>query len=294
MSREARNQHVNDLASRAVPARIYNGDPLEVYLREIAALPLLSPEEEHQLALQAAEGDHTARHRLILTNLRLVVTIARRYAGYGMSLSDLVQEGNLGLMKAVERFDPQRGTRFSTYAGYWIRESITRALNNGARPVALSRHAFRRFRALSGTAEALTAMAGREPTLSEVAAAAGTSREQAGRIVTAAAFPATWLAAGEEEQDSSLLEEVACECGCDPAQAMQEDSSWEQVRNAIDVALDPRERWIIVQYFGLHGTQPRRLKELAASMGISVERVRQLRERALTKLRKHVAGSHKA
>lgn len=261
---------------------------LDSYLREIVALPLLTPVEERRLARQAADGDKAARRQLISANLRLAVAIAKRYAAYGLPFCDLIQEGNLGLLKAAERFDWQRGTKFSTYAGYWIRESIMRTLTKSGRPVSLSDHAFKRFRKLRQAAEALSASLSREPTLSEIAAALQTTPVRAARILAAAAFPAS-PPTSEEERKPNPLEEIACECGCDPAEAVLGDPTPDLVRQAIHAALDDRERWIITQSFGLDGAPPQKLRQMAQVLEISVERVRQLRERALAKLRRHLA-----
>lgn len=266
-------------------------DCLDSYLREIATLPLLTPAEERRLARRIARGDEAARRQLVSANLRLVVKLARPYAAYGQPLCDLIQEGNLGLIKAAERFDWQRGTRFGTYAAYWIREAITRALTTSGRAVRLSGHAFKRFRKLTNKAEELTATYLREPTLSEVAAAMEITPTQAGRILSAAAFPVPLNGFSDGEHGGTSLEEIACECGCDPAELVPTDPTPDEIRRAMDTLLDSRERWIVAHSYGFDGDPPERLKEMAEKLGLSLERVRQLRGRALRKLRRHLAST---
>lgn len=162
---------------------------LQSYLREIVQFPLITPSEERALAQRSARGDEEARRQLVASNLRLVVKVAARYAEYGIQLCDLIQEGNLGLIRAAERFDWRRGTRFSTYAVYWIREAVTRALTSAGRPVRLTGHAFKRFRQMSRTIDELEAKLLREPTIQEVAAAMHSSADRLSRIVMTAAFP---------------------------------------------------------------------------------------------------------
>lgn len=264
------------------------GECLESYLAEIGGIPLATPEEERSLARRAAGGDQEARRRLVASNLRLVVKVAARYARYGVPLCDLIQEGNLGLIKAVERFDPDRGTRFSTYATYWIREAITRALTHGGRATSISGHIFRRFHELSERVDTLAATYLREPTLEELASAVASGIQKVSRILAAAAFSVSLDDPGGEGHRPVLLEETPCDCGCDPAELAPEDPDPQQLRLALETLLDYRERWIVMRSFGLDGQGPARLKEMAQHFHVSLERIRQIRERALRKLRAYL------
>ena len=276
------------LPAQTGPSPKHSSDAcLESYLHQIADIPLLTPQEERQLARRAARGDADAHRRLVLSNLRLVVRIASRYSGYGLPLCDLIQEGTLGLIRAAERFDWRRGTRFSTYATYWIREAIIRALTSGGRAAKFSSHAFKRYRKLTKKADAMRNEIQREPTLPEIAAAMETSTATVSRILAAAAFPRSLDEPLDGERRSTPHDELACTCPCDPAELIQEGPTPEEVREAIDTLLDARERWVIVQSFGLEGQGPWKLREMAEVLGVSIERVRQIRDRALSKLRAH-------
>lgn len=281
-----RERDLTWLPARIGPLSKHSSDAcLESYLHQIARIPLLSPREERWLTRRAARGDADAQRRLVLSNLRLVVRVASRYAGYGFPLCDLIQEGTLGLIKASERFDWRRGTRFSTYAMYWIREAIIRALTSGGRAAKLSSHAFKRYRKLTKKADALMNEILREPTLPEIAAAMETSTATVSRILAAAAFPSSLDEPLDGGRRATPHDELACTCPCDPAELVQEELTPAQVQKAIDTLLDARERWVIVQSFGLEGQGPRKLREMAEALGVSLERVRQIRNRALAKLR---------
>jgi len=276
------------LPAQTGPSPKHSSDAcLESYLHQISGIPLLTPHEERRLARRAARGDAEAQRRLVLSNLRLVVRIASRYSGYGLPLCDLIQEGTLGLIRAAERFDWRRGTRFSTYATYWIREAIIKALTSDGRAAKLSSHAFKRYRKLAKKADALLNEILREPTLPEIAAAMDTSTATVSRILAAAAFSRSLDEPLDGEGRSTPRDELACTCPCDPAELIQDGPTSEQVREAIDTVLNARERWVIVQSFGLEGQVPRKLREMAGALGVSIERVRQIRDRALSKLRAH-------
>lgn len=263
---------------------------LQSYLREIVQFPLITPSEERALAQRSARGDEEARRQLVASNLRLVVKVAARYAEYGIQLCDLIQEGNLGLIRAAERFDWRRGTRFSTYAVYWIREAVTRALTSAGRPVRLTGHAFKRFRQMSRTIDELEAKLLREPTIQEVAAAMHSSADRLSRIVMTAAFPLSLENFRPGDANGTGQEDLACDCACDPAELIRDEPSAEQLKDALHDALDRRERWIVIHSFGLDGHRPWKLREMARQLGVSVERVRQIRERSLSTLRHHLVG----
>jgi len=263
---------------------------LQKYLREIASLPVLTPAEEQQLARRAERGDADARRAIVSGHLRLVVKIATRYARYGVPLCDLVQEGNLGLLRAVERFDWRRGTRFSTYATYWIRDAVIRAITAGSHALHLTGHGFKRFQALADRVDTLTAEFLREPTTSEIAAAARVAISEVPRIIAAAAFPVPLDGASDGTLRHGPVEDGTCQWACDPAEMPSGEPTPLQVRHAVDALLSARERWVIARSFNLDGSGPMKLKEMAAQLGVSLERVRQIRERALFKLRRGLAS----
>lgn len=261
---------------------------LERYLKEIAQVPPLAVAEERRLARRAARGDLDARRRLISANLRLVVTMAARYAHHGIPLCDLIQEGSLGLIKAAERYDWHRGTRFGTYAAYWIHEHIVKALTAETHALHLTGHAFRQFRRIRKEADRLTTALQREPTISEIAAAADLSTAEVAGFLSAASFPLSLDDPLPDRPEMARIEEIACEYGCDPGQQRLTDVTRSQIERAIDDALTPRERWVIVRSFGLNGETPWKLKKMAAELSLSLARVRQIRSHALRKLRQHL------
>ena len=262
-------------------------DPVRMYLKEIGTVPLLSADEELRLAKRKAEGDESAKERLIEANLRLVVSIAKRYTGRGMSFLDLVQEGNLGLIKAVEKFDYRRGYKFSTYATWWIRQAITRAIADQARTIRVPVHMVETINKMSKMQRKLTLELGYEPSVTELAEALDMSEDKVMEIMQIAREPASLETPIGEEDDSNLGDFVA------DSNAVTPEGNVESVmlREHIDALLGDlkeRERQVIVLRFGLEDGHPRTLEEVGKEFNVTRERIRQIEAKALRKLRNPV------
>lgn len=262
-------------------------DPVRMYLKEIGTVPLLTAEEELELAKRKAEGDAEAKERLIEANLRLVVSIAKRYTGRGMSFLDLVQEGNLGLIKGVEKFDYTKGYKLSTYATWWIRQSVTRALADQARTIRVPVHMVETINKMSKMQRKLTLELGYEPSVSELAAALDMSEEKVMEIMQIAREPASLETPIGEEDDSNLGDFVA------DSNAVTPEGNVESVmlREHIDVLLDDlkdREKQVVILRFGLEDGHPRTLEEVGKEFNVTRERIRQIEAKALRKLRNPV------
>lgn len=262
-------------------------DPVKMYLKEIGAVPLLTAEEEIELAKRKADGDQEAKERLIEANLRLVVSIAKRYTGRGMSFLDLVQEGNLGLIKGVEKFDYTKGYKLSTYATWWIRQSVTRALADQARTIRVPVHMVETINKMSKMQRKLTLELGYEPSTHELAQALDMTEEKVMEIMQIAREPASLETPIGEEDDSNLIDFVADD------KAMTPEGNVESVmlRKHIDALLDDlkdRERQVIVLRFGLEDGHPRTLEEVGKEFNVTRERIRQIEAKALRKLRNPV------
>ncbi len=262
-------------------------DPVRMYLKEIGTVPLLTAEEELRLARKKAEGDQTAKERLIEANLRLVVSIAKRYTGRGMSFLDLVQEGNLGLIKGVEKFDYTKGYKLSTYATWWIRQSVTRALADQARTIRVPVHMVETINKMSKMQRKLTLELGYEPSVPELASALDITEEKVMEIMQIAREPASLETPIGEEDDSNLGDFVA------DSNAVTPEGNVESVmlREHIDTLLEDlkeRERQVIVLRFGLEDGHPRTLEEVGKEFNVTRERIRQIEAKALRKLRNPV------
>ena len=262
-------------------------DPVRMYLKEIGTVPLLTTEEELTLAKRKAEGDEYAKERLIEANLRLVVSIAKRYTGRGMSFLDLVQEGNLGLIKGVEKFDYTKGYKLSTYATWWIRQSVTRALADQARTIRVPVHMVETINKMSKMQRKLTLELGYEPSVAELADALEMSEDKVMEIMQIAREPASLETPIGEEDDSNLGDFVA------DSNAVTPEGNVENVmlREHIDALLGDlkdRERQVIVMRFGLEDGHPRTLEEVGKSFNVTRERIRQIEAKALRKLRNPV------
>ena len=262
-------------------------DPVRMYLKEIGTVPLLSAEEELRLAKRKAEGDVSAKERLIEANLRLVVSIAKRYTGRGMSFLDLVQEGNLGLIKGVEKFDYTKGYKLSTYATWWIRQSVTRALADQARTIRVPVHMVETINKMSKMQRKLTLELGYEPSVAELSAALDMSEDKVMEIMQIAREPASLETPIGEEDDSNLGDFVA------DGNVVTPEGNVESVmlREHIDALLGDlkeRERQVIVLRFGLEDGHPRTLKEVGKEFNVTRERIRQIEAKALRKLRNPV------
>ena len=262
-------------------------DPVRMYLKEIGTVPLLSADEELRLAKRKAEGDESAKERLIEANLRLVVSIAKRYTGRGMSFLDLVQEGNLGLIKGVEKFDYTKGYKLSTYATWWIRQSVTRALADQARTIRVPVHMVETINKMSKMQRKLTLELGYEPSVTELAEALEMSEDKVMEIMQIAREPASLETPIGEEDDSNLGDFVA------DSNAVTPEGNVESVmlRELIDALLGDlkeRERQVIVLRFGLEDGHPRTLEEVGKEFNVTRERIRQIEAKALRKLRNPV------
>ena len=262
-------------------------DPVRMYLKEIGTVPLLSAEEELRLAKKKAEGDEYAKERLIEANLRLVVSIAKRYTGRGMSFLDLVQEGNLGLIKGVEKFDYTKGYKLSTYATWWIRQSVTRALADQARTIRVPVHMVETINKMSKMQRKLTLELGYEPSVTELADALEMSEDKVMEIMQIAREPASLETPIGEEDDSNLGDFVADSNVVTPEGNVESVMLREHI-DALLGDLKERERQVIVLRFGLEDGHPRTLEEVGKEFNVTRERIRQIEAKALRKLRNPV------
>ena len=258
-------------------------DPVKVYLKEIGRVPLLSSEEEVRLAIAIKDGDEAAKKRLSEANLRLVVSIAKRYLGRGMQFLDLIQEGNIGLMKAVDKFEYQRGYKFSTYATWWIRQAITRAIADQARTIRIPVHMVETINRMRQATNQLVYQNGHEPTPEELAKAMDMSVERVREIQRMAQEPASLESPVGEEEDSSLGDFVADENAEAPGKAADRAMVAQQINLALK-SLTPREEKVIRLRFGLDDGRPRTLEEVGRDFGVTRERVRQIEAKAIRKL----------
>ncbi len=262
-------------------------DPVRMYLKEIGTIPLLTPEEELDLAVKKAEGDEDAKNRLIEANLRLVVSIAKRYTGRGMSFLDLVQEGNLGLIKGVEKFDYTKGYKLSTYATWWIRQSVTRALADQARTIRVPVHMVETINKMSKMQRKLTLELGYEPSIAELAEHLDMSQERVMEIMQIAREPASLETPIGEEDDSNLGDFVADNNAVTPESNIESVMLREQIDELLDDLKD-REKQVIIRRFGLEDGHPRTLEEVGKEFNVTRERIRQIEAKALRKLRNPV------
>lgn len=262
-------------------------DPVRMYLKEIGTVPLLSAEEELRLAKKKAEGDQNAKDKLIEANLRLVVSIAKRYTGRGMSFLDLVQEGNLGLIKGVEKFNYDKGFKLSTYATWWIRQSVTRALADQARTIRVPVHMVETINRMSKMQRKLTLELGYEPSTSELADALDMSESKVLEILQIAREPASLETPIGEEDDSNLGDFVADNNTVTPEANIEAVMLREHIDQLL-MDLKERERQVIVLRFGLEDGHPRTLEEVGKEFSVTRERIRQIEAKALRKLRNPV------
>jgi RNA polymerase primary sigma factor len=256
-----------------------------LYLREISQVPLLTPQEEVKLAAQIKRGNKKAREKMITANLRLVVKIAHDFSNYGLPLLDLVSEGNIGLMKAVERFDPMKGGKLSTYASWWIKQSIKRALANQSKTIRLPVHLVDKIGKIRRVSAQMTEELGREPTNDELAEELGLAEAKVAHLKNVAVRPASLDAKINADDDTAFGDLVSDERAEDPFAALRDKDLREEVGDLLDV-LDPRERKIISFRFGLGGGKERTLEEVGRKFGVTRERIRQLQNIALLKMRK--------
>ena len=259
-------------------------DPVKVYLKEIGRVPLLSAEEEATLARAAQAGDEDARRRLSEANLRLVVSVAKRYAGRGLPFLDLIQEGNLGLMKAAEKFEPDRGFKFSTYATWWIRQSITRAIADQGRTIRIPVHLVESINRVKKTAGELLRRTGREPTAEEIAAQLDMEPARVRELIQLAQDPISLETPVGEEEDAHLEDFIQDDEAGVPADEAGRQLLRRELMNVLK-SLTPREERVIALRFGLEDGRARTLEELGREFNVTRERVRQIEAKALRKLR---------
>ncbi len=266
-------------------------DPVRMYLKEIGKIKLLTPEEELETAKRMAEGDEEARKRMSEANLRLVVSIAKRYVGRGMQLLDLIQEGNLGLMKAVEKFDYTKGYKFSTYATWWIRQSITRAIADQARTIRIPVHMVETINRVLRTSHSMVQTLGREPTTEEVAKELHMDVSKVEEIMKIAQEPVSLETPVGEEEDSHLGDFIQDDDASQPSEEASYTLLREQLEDVL-ATLTPREQQVLRMRFGLQDGKPHTLEEVGKEFDVTRERIRQIESKALRKLR-HPSRSKK-
>ncbi len=266
-------------------------DPVRMYLKEIGKIKLLTPEEELALAKRMAEGDEEAHKRMSEANLRLVVSIAKRYVGRGMQLLDLIQEGNLGLMKAVEKFDYTKGYKFSTYATWWIRQSITRAIADQARTIRIPVHMVETINRVLRTSHSMVQSLGREPTTEEVAQELHMEVSKVEEIMKIAQEPVSLETPVGEEEDSHLGDFLPDSDASQPPEEASHTLLHEQLEDVL-ATLTPREQQVLRMRFGLQDGKPHTLEEVGKEFDVTRERIRQIESKALRKLR-HPSRSKK-
>jgi RNA polymerase primary sigma factor len=266
-------------------------DSVRMYLREIGRIPLLTTEEEIKLAKRIAHGDQLAKKKLTEANLRLVVSIAKKYIGRGLSLLDLIQEGNQGLLRAVEKFDYKKGFKFSTYATWWVRQAITRAIADQARTIRIPVHMIETINKLIRTQRTLVQELGREPSPAEIAKEMGIDEDKVNHIIKISQETVSLEAPVGEEEDSKLGDFLEDKESLSP----QESAIYELMKGHVNeflATLPPREQKILRMRFGLENGRAHTLEEVGQEFGVTRERIRQIEAKALKKLEKH-ESSHK-
>ena len=266
-------------------------DPVRMYLKEIGKVPLLSPEEEIELAKQMSEGSESAKHRMTEANLRLVVSIAKRYVGRGMLFLDLIQEGNLGLIKAVEKFDYTKGYKFSTYATWWIRQAITRAIADQARTIRIPVHMVETINKTIRVSRQLLQELGHDPSAEEIAEEMDMPVDKVRDILKIAQEPVSLETPIGEEEDSHLGDFIPDEAASEPSEAASFSLLREQLEEVLDT-LAPREKKVLELRFGIVDGRTRTLEEVGKEFNVTRERIRQIEAKALRKLR-HPSRSKK-
>jgi RNA polymerase nonessential primary-like sigma factor len=277
---------------KEVLAAELSADLVQHYLQQISSKPLFTPEEELKVATKAQAGDFSARQAMIEHNLRLVVSIAKTYMHRGLPLPDLIEEGNLGLMHALDKFEPQRGFRFSTYATWWIRQSVEKALMNQVRTVRLPVHVIREInqvlRATRFLEQALGAE-GKSPDLEDIASLTGKSVEDVADALALAEHTTSLDAPRDLDPGSSLLDFISDDRSAAPDQEVEKSQLEEMLRNWLK-NLKEDQRMVIIRRYGLDNQEPATLEGLAKELGLSKERVRQIQQESLIKLKKHLSS----
>ncbi|MGH2435931.1 MAG: RNA polymerase sigma factor RpoD [bacterium] len=281
---EAKPKGKDEEEEPLVPEGVAIDDPVRMYLKEIGKVALLSQAQEVDLSQRMEKGDEEAKRRLIEANLRLVVSIAKKYVGRGMLFLDLIQEGNLGLIRAVEKFDWRKGFKFSTYATWWIRQAITRALADQARTIRIPVHMVETINKLVRIQRSLLQEKGRDPTAEEIAQAMSLAPERVREIMKIAQEPISLETPIGEEEDSHLGDFIEDQEALAPAEAASFTMLKEQLEDVLET-LTPRERKVLKLRFGLDDGRPRTLEEVGREFGVTRERIRQIEAKALRKLR---------
>ena len=267
-----------------IPTESLSGDTLQLYLREIGQVKLLTPQEEITLAKRIRRGDKKAREQMITANLRLVVKIAREYEGLGLQLLDLINEGNIGLMKGVERFDLNKGAKLSTYASLWIKQAIRRALSNQSKTIRLPVHVFDKMTHIRRAEVKLRETLDREPTDEEVADNLGLNTRRIRQYREAARAPVSLDSPISEDNSTSISDHVADASAAAPFDEIVKHNDNELMREVL-ATLDARESRILSMRFGLDNGRPKTLEEVGERLGVTRERIRQIQEQALQKMR---------
>lgn len=265
---------------------------IDLYLGDIGKIPLLKPEQEVELAAKIKAGDAEARDLMIRSNLRLVVKIAHDYVNFGLPLADLISEGNLGLVKAVERFDPNKGGKLSTYASWWIKQSIKRALANQSKTIRLPVHVAEKLSKMRKASASLQEGLGREPSDEELAAEVDLPVHKLAHLKSVSVQPASLDAPVGDEENTNLGDIIGDESATTPAENLLEKSLQENVRDTIN-RLNEREAEVIRLRFGLDGNGPRTLSEIGQKFGVTRERIRQLQGIALSEIRRAMSAMEK-
>lgn len=278
------NPDDSDSPSAGKSARKPDSDPTQLYLMEIGSSPLLSAEEEVRYSRLARKGDENARNHMVRCNLRLVVKIARRYLNRGLALLDLVEEGNLGLIRAVEKFDPERGFRFSTYATWWIRQNIERAIMNQTRTIRLPIHIIKELNVYLRKAREITHQLDHEPTFEDIAKALDKSPDDVNRLLRLNERTLSVDSPMGDDTEKPLLEALADHNADGPAETLEEDNLQFQLEECLSM-LNEKQRSILLRRFGLRGFEEATLEEVGVEVGLTRERVRQIQVEALKLLR---------
>ena len=286
---EVTEEEIND--TDALVDSFSTDDPVRMYLKEIGKVPLLTPEEEIELATRMSQGDEDAKHRMTEANLRLVVSIAKRYVGRGMLFLDLIQEGNLGLIKAVEKFDYTKGYKFSTYATWWIRQAITRAIADQARTIRIPVHMVETINKTIRVSRQLLQELGHDPSAEEIAREMDMPVEKVRDILKIAQEPVSLETPIGEEEDSHLGDFIPDEDASEPSEAASFSLLREQLEEVLDT-LAPREKKVLELRFGIVDGRTRTLEEVGKEFNVTRERIRQIEAKALRKLR-HPSRSKK-
>ncbi len=284
ISEEDLNESIELEEEIVIPDNINLDDPVRMYLKDIGKVQLLSAEEEIELAKRIEDGDEDARKRLAEANLRLVVSIAKKYVGRGMQFLDLIQEGNLGLIKAVEKYDYRLGYKFSTYATWWIRQAITRAIADQARTIRIPVHMVETINRLSKTSKALLQEIGREPSVEEIAAKMEMPIERVREVMKIAQEPVSLETPIGEEDDSHLGDFIQDEHTKTPSEAAMQVMLKEEIIEVLST-LSEREQQVIILRYGLEDGRQRTLEEVGQIFGVTRERIRQIESKSLKRLR---------